>query len=149
LNVLSFERYKWGGVRHPHPEYIALDLECFSAAEKVKPNSDDIDLFRQIIKTIRSLKSNEKRCSEILNQSLSRVVKSNQAERRVLIEILGYCGILKSQSYPSFFEGFVHYDNRPLPPVNTTDWTYPVCWWRGTDGINEEALEYYFGDYIR
>jgi len=29
LNVLNFERLKWGGVRHDHLEYAALDLGLF------------------------------------------------------------------------------------------------------------------------
>lgn len=33
-NVLSFERIKWGGVRHDNPRYIALDLQIFVVQER-------------------------------------------------------------------------------------------------------------------
>lgn len=32
LNVLSFERFKWGGVRHADPLYAMFDLSQFAAA---------------------------------------------------------------------------------------------------------------------
>src|SRR5436189_202810 len=37
LSVLNFERFKWGGVRHLHPIYAALDLELFAKGEKPVP----------------------------------------------------------------------------------------------------------------
>lgn len=32
LNLLNFERFKWGGVRHDAVEYVAFDLEQFQRA---------------------------------------------------------------------------------------------------------------------
>lgn len=55
LNVLSFERFKWGGVRHLDPLYILFDLEQFDKTEKLVPLTMDYEIFNEIIKTIIDL----------------------------------------------------------------------------------------------
>jgi hypothetical protein len=30
---------------------------------------------------------------------------------------------------------------------HSSDWLYPVDFWRGKDRVNQEALKYWFGDY--
>ncbi len=142
LNVLNFERYKWGGVRHLDPLYIAFDLKLFAMTEKATPSDEDLELLKQIIE-IASHLATDARVRD-LEKALAKVTKSNKAEREELIETLAYCGILQPKGRPGFFDSFVNDDERPLPPVNKIDWTYPVCWWRGADGINRQALEYFF-----
>ena len=79
-----------------------------------------------------------------LEKSLSSILKSNQAERRVLIQILGYCGILQPDGMKSFYHEFVKYYDRKDRPVYKIDWTYPVSWWRGKHKVNQDALKYLF-----
>lgn len=142
LNVLSFERYKWGGVRHEHPEYAAFDLEQFSMLDPVEPTGHDWDLMREIIEIIRQSKPETR--PRDLEKKLSATLKSNKAEREILLKILAYCGILQPRKHPGYYQSYPHYFDRVIPPFNKIDWTYPICWWRGQDGINEDALEYYF-----
>jgi hypothetical protein len=142
LSVMNFERHKWGGVRHESPEYAAFDLEQFSRITKPTPSSDDIALFHKIITVARESEPMSR--ARDLEKRLAVIVDSNIHEREVLIQILGYCGILQPDSLPSYFQGFVNYEDRTSPPVNKIDWTYPICWWRGKDGVNQKALEYYF-----
>jgi hypothetical protein len=40
LNVLNFERFKWGGVRHTDPLYIGFDLEQFSHEVPIQPSDE-------------------------------------------------------------------------------------------------------------
>ncbi len=49
LNILNFERFKWGGVRHTDPLYIAFDLKQFSIAPPDQPTEDDLALMRSIL----------------------------------------------------------------------------------------------------
>ncbi|GMX65755.1 hypothetical protein Elgi_50260 [Paenibacillus elgii] len=30
---------------------------------------------------------------------------------------------------------------------HSSDWLYPVDWWKGEDGINKEALQFWCGEY--
>lgn len=142
LNVLNFERFKWGGVRHDSAEYIAFDLERFSEIEQEKPYEQDISLLKQILEVADNLPPDAK--NRDLEKALAKILKSNKAERETLIQILGYCGILQPKNKPSYFDSFVNDTDRELPPAHKIDWSYPVCWWRGSDGVNKEAIAYYF-----
>lgn len=142
LSVFNFERYKWGGVRHQQPEYMAFDLEQFLILDTVLPSEQDIDVMRRIIQIAQQCEPNER--PRDLEKKLSTVLKSNKAEREILIQILAYCGILKPGNHSGYFQSFPNYFERIPPPVNKIDWTYPVCWWRGKDGVNQAALNYYF-----
>lgn len=142
LSIFNFERYKWGGVRHEHPEYIAFDLEQFAKLDMVEPVEQDFDVMRQIIQVVQQCKPTDR--PRDLERKLALVLKSNKAERKILIQILAYCGILQPSKRLGYFQSFTNYFEREIPPANKIDWTYPVCWWRGADGINQHALKYYF-----
>jgi hypothetical protein len=142
LNVLNFERFKWGGVRHANPEYAAFDLEQFNQIEDIKPCEYDLQVMHQILSIIKNCASQTR--PRDLEKKLAKVLTSNKAEREILIDILGFCGILQPWNKPGFFDSFVNYSNRTVPPVNKIDWQYPISWWRGSDGINLTAVHYYF-----
>jgi len=147
FSVLNFERLKWGGVRHLSPLYIAFDLEQFSKTDVAEPTPKDFEIFNAIIETAKSLEVSAR--PRDLEKALSEIVDSNVAEREVLIQILGFCGILQPQKHRGFFESFVNYNEREERPVNKIDWSYPVIWWRGADGVNEDALTYFFPQIIK
>jgi hypothetical protein len=142
LSIFNFERYKWGGVRHEHPEYIAFDLEQFAKLDVLEPTEQDFDVMQQIIQAIQQCKPTDG--PRDLEKKLALVLKSNKAEREILIQILAYCGILQPSKRLGYFQSFTNYFKREIPPEHKIDWTYPVCWWRGADGINQSALKYYF-----
>jgi len=98
--------------------------------------------MRQIIETTRT--SEPKSRPRDLERRLAGIFKSNKAEREILIEILAYCGILQPHDHPGYYRSFVNFFERTIPPVAKIDWTYPICWWRGIDGINNELLQFYF-----
>jgi len=142
LSRLNFERYKWGGVMHEWPEYMAFDLEQFAKLDNVEPVEQDFDIMRGILVVINQCEPNDR--PRDLEKRLANVLESNIAEREVLIQILAYCGILQPISRSGYFLSFTNYFERDIPPVNKIDWTYPICWWRGRDGVNQSALKYYF-----
>lgn len=49
LNVLNFERIKWGGVRHGDLLYTLFDLEQFAKEQIPNPTELDIKLFKSIL----------------------------------------------------------------------------------------------------
>jgi hypothetical protein len=137
-NVLNFERLKWGGVRHGSPSYIAFDLTLFERLVEHSPTDNDWSILRHLLTIARSL-SPEARPSD-LERALTRVLPSNKAERRVLLQILGYTGILQPTDSPSYLEQFVPAIHR----VSYTEWSYPLSLWRGADGVSEEAVAFWF-----
>lgn len=132
LNVLNFERLKWGGVRHGNLVYTLFDLEQFQLAEIPKPSVEDIEIFKNILATIDNSQSND--YPSALEKNLATVIKSTKDERKILIEILACIDILKPTTY-----------DRPRRGKN--DWVF-VEYWRGEDKYNKEALEHYFGKYM-
>lgn len=143
-NVLSFERFKWGGVRHSLPSYIAFDLEMLKATAVPEPHQDDWAILRDILDIARRLPDGARLGD--LEKSLAKTVRSNGAERRTLIGILGYAGILVDQSRPDFRRAFVSCSEREETPWHKDDWPYPVAWWTAAHGVNENAVREWFPD---
>jgi hypothetical protein len=146
LNVLNFERFKWGGVRHLDPLYIAFDLQQFVNTEKLVPTSEDYEILNQLLNTIQEFPHQGK--IRDLEKALKTVLKSNKEEREVLLHILGYCSILAGDEYPGFMAKFIPFGERELPNHSKNDWDYPVCWWTGKSGLNREAAKLIFPEMI-
>ncbi len=134
LNVLNFERIKWGGVRHGELLYTLFDLEQFTKEEIPEPSNSDAEIFKEILKAVES-------CNPVdypgaLRKRLAEVslLKANKAERDVIIEILACIGVLAPKSC-----------NRQESGKH--DWTF-ATYWRGEDGYNKDVVEKYFGKYI-
>jgi hypothetical protein len=138
LNILNFERFKWGGVRHDKAVYAAFDLERFLATERPEPTEEDKTVLTTLLDTIEGVGGEV--TAPQLQGKLSGLFKSNKAEREVVLNILGYCGILRAAGHPGYWDHFVPYADRELPPYRSVDMAYPACWWRGCDGLDRDAL---------
>lgn len=143
LNVLNFERFKWGGVRHLNPLYGAFDLERFKKTTPVRPAPLEVKLLKGILEVIDQ--SPAKTSAGTLNKLLASSLTSNKDERDVLIAILGYCGILENPKRPGFRKAFIRAESRE---EKYSEIHYPVCWWKRSDGINAEAVNYWFGHLV-
>jgi hypothetical protein len=146
LNVLNFERFKWGGVRHDDPVYTALDLNLFLAEPQQDPSQADIEILRALIHAVETSPASV--TSINVESRLSGVFKSNKAERDVVVAILGFCGILESPGHPGYRERFIPLVERARPSRQLAGMQYPACWWRSRDGVNRIALDEYFGHAI-
>lgn len=129
LNVLNFERIKWGGIRLNHVLYCLFDLEQFTKLEKMMPTEEDYTILKRILKTIESIPAHNG--PRQLEQALKCIFKSSKDERDVVIEILACIGILQARS-----------DHRPMRG-GKNDWHFAENW-RGEDGFNKEAIQCYF-----
>ena len=146
LNVLNFERFKSGGVRHLDPLYIAFDLEQFNKTEKLTSTTEDYEILNAILSVIAHFPPDAK--LRDLEKALSKVVKSNKEEREVLLQILGFCSILSTNEHPGFINKFIPFNEREEPAHSKNDWSYPICWWRGKDRLNKNALKVVFPDLL-
>ncbi|MBQ7776538.1 MAG: hypothetical protein IJ379_11525 [Lachnospiraceae bacterium] len=134
LNVLNFERLKWGGVGREALLYIFFDLEQFAKGETPEPTKEDIAIFKRILQVIDSCNPTD--YPGALRDKLADVegLKTNKNERFVMVEILACIGVLTPKSY-----------NRPV--AGKFDWTY-ATYWRGEDGYDKDVVEKYFGRYL-
>ena len=142
LNVLNFERFKWGGVRHDQVVYAAFDLSQFLKESLPQPTAADIAIFRNIVSAIDQAPPNTS--SANLHAQFAKVLKSNKSERDVLVAILGFCGILETPEHPGYSSRFIPAGERGLPDRRFVDMSYPACWWRSEIGINRHWLSEYF-----
>lgn len=132
LNIMNFERIKWGGVRHGQLDYTLFDLKQFQAAEIPEPRAEDIEIFREILAKIEN--SAPEDYPGTLEKNLAGLFKSTKDERKALIEVLACIDVLKPGSY-----------DRPGRGKN--DWVF-VEYWRGEDKYNRDAVEKYFSEYL-
>lgn len=143
LSVLNFERFKWGGVRHDGPLYASFDMTLFRKLHRITPTPDDVDSLQSILRAID--KAPAKTTSAALEKRLAKCFNSSKAEREVVIGIFGYCGILETKNHRGYRKKFIHAANCDIPDRHWVELPYPVCWWRRSDGINYEAVDYWFG----
>lgn len=134
LNVLNFERIKWGGVRLNWLIYCLLDLECLvKEQEALNVSEDDVAILQQMVAAIESC--NDTDAARQLEKRWKDVFKSNQHERDVVMEIWGYAGLLVSK------------DDYRKERGRGTDFM-SMATWRGQDGYSQEKMKFYFGSYL-
>lgn len=143
LNVLNFQRFKWGGVRHDRVEYALLDLSLFLKEDTQDPIHADVELFKRIVAAISSAPATV--TSATLHERFSSIIKSNKAERDVIVAILGFTGILSVPQHPGYSDAFVPTRRRVTPSRRFVDMRYPACWWTADLGIDDGKLREYFG----
>jgi len=129
LNVLNFERMKWGGVRHGELMYVLLDLQLLSQCDIPEPSAADVEIFRKILAEIKA--SAPKDQPGALRNRLTDIIALSKDQRSVLLEILAIIGVLKAQRA-----------DRPARGSGG-DWLY-VADWRGEDGYDAGAVSQYF-----
>jgi hypothetical protein len=145
-NVFNFERYKWGGVRHLDPAYALFDLEQFIKLPEVLPNNEDYQILKSIINSVQELEDNAN--VRILEKSINKIIKSNKAEREIIIQLLCYCNVLENPEYPGFLSEYINYIDRPDPAEHKNDWNYPSFLWRAKHQINNKSIKYLFPNYL-
>ncbi len=143
LNVLNFERFKWGGVRHANPVYALLDLQLLADDPAPSPTIEDHRILGEIVAAAAAVPPAV--TSAALQSHLAGIFKSNKSERDQLIAILGIAGVLATAEHPGFADRFVPYACRSIPNRHFVDMAYPACWWTGRDGVNARQIQRLFG----
>ena len=131
LNVLNFERIKWGGVRHSQGLYNLLDLELLNIENIPTPTEKDKNQFKIILDRIENCEKSE--TASKLRDNLKDIFNVSKNERHTLLEILGCADIL----LPLRFD-------RKEPSKH--DWTF-VLHWRGEDKYSKDNVKLYFEKY--
>ena len=137
LNVLNFERHRWGGVRHLDVAFLWFALDRFAVESVPTPTAEDHGLLTAILDGLRDLPA-----STTLTQAepVLRLLRSNKDERCTLLEALAIMDVLASPGHPGFLHRFVDEQHRELPPKHFMDRGYPGEWWQAGDGIDEETV---------
>ena len=142
LNVLNFERLKWGGVRHDQLFYQVFDLKEFEKLPSFEATANDYEVLRSILDVASSL-AEKALCGE-LEKSIAGLFPSSKPERSTLLQIMSYAGIIAPRNRPGYFREWPVHSSQEVRPASKIDWTYPIMWWQGRDGVNYDAVDYYF-----
>ncbi|WP_366292604.1 hypothetical protein [Paenibacillus sp. AN1007] len=145
MNVLNFERMKWGGVRHNWLLYCLMDLELLlqdendnssTDASNISPyevTAEDQMILAKLLESAQtgdpndSARSLEKRWKECL--------PSSKQERDALLEIWAAAGILVERDTPRKRKG------------GSGDFVFAAAW-QGDDGYHAENAIDYFSPYL-
>lgn len=79
-----------------------------------------------------------------LKQKLS--FKMTNKDISFLIDTLGVCGILQAKNKPSFLQEYFPAKIEEKKS-HSSDWSYPVDFWLSQDGINIDAVNFWFSNY--
>lgn len=140
-------RFVAGGVVGVKPQALAFFIECHLQLHPVKPTEADIALFVNLLNILRKAEPDATAKDGVLKQVTSlKSLKAKKEQVKYILETLGYCGILETKQHGGMLHRYV---NLGLAPAKThsSDWRYPVDFWTGKDGLNKEAIRFWFGDY--
>lgn len=145
VNHFTFRRIMWAGnVYQGNLEYALCDLTAFKEPFE-ELNQAERELLEEVLTALRNLPG-EAQLTD-LEKSLAGLFPSNKSERQVTLEILGLCGILKPRDCPSLHETWIPPAEMPDPThFYRKEWRSPVNCWTGEDGLNEAAVDFWFGD---
>ena len=83
------------------------------------------------------------------NDVASAFLASLTSQRLDLRSSLGSFAVARHRhprEHSGFFTSFVDHDNRTETPWHKDGWPYPVGWWKGADGVNVSAFDFWFGE---
>jgi hypothetical protein len=147
ITHLNYERHKYGsmiGFRTPYEIQFFLGQQM--KLQSVKPTSEDFDVFNSILAELFNAGD---KCKPIELRKILKAIPGFAAtadQCTSLLETLGFCSILESGEHKGYLS---KYTNPGLAPSKSrsSDWAYPVDFWTGHDGVNKDALNFWFGEY--
>lgn len=135
LNVLNFERMKWGGVRHGWLLYCLMDLELLLLDDTIpyEVTVEDQMILAKLLETAQT--GDPKDSARSLEKKWKECLPPSKQERDVLLEIWAAAGILVPGDTPRKRKG------------GLSDFEF-VAEWQGDDGYHTEIVLDYFGSYL-
>jgi hypothetical protein len=145
LSFINYCRFMNGAIIAREPDVLAFYLRQHNLETIERPTNSDIKKFIKILSILAN--ANAMDTPEIILKKISKFSRFglNKEEWKYFIDTLGYCGILQSSTHP----GFLYQYYNIITPRTTakSEWGYPIDFWRGCDGINMDAVRYWFAEY--
>lgn len=147
LNILNQFRLRTGGLVQIGigALYLAFYLEQFNLIPEVNPTIFDYEIFWNIIDVIENAEKDERPEDIVKKLTKLKLIAGDKYEISQILETLSLCGIMETSEHKGYFEG--HIDGLTREQREKGDnWGYPLRWWNGKEGINHQALGFWFGE---
>lgn len=138
--ILNFERFKWGGVRHPEVDFAAYDIELFSKLEPVEPTAADWSTLKSILKLIQDPVKGKS--VNVLKKEIATLIPGNAVEAENVCQILAYIGVMATDKNPGFYPQYIN-DSDRVDGGRDTDRDYPLSCWKWP-GYQSSAAKFWF-----
>ncbi|SCX59175.1 hypothetical protein SAMN03159363_2015 [Variovorax sp. EL159] len=146
VDLTFINKCRWNGsLVGREPVVLALYLQQQNAEKTDLPAESDVKIFCSILDLISTCPSEETPKSLLKKIKKIPGLKLPGEEAKYLLDALGYAGILQTPEHKGFIYSYVGH----LTPTKSrsSDWAYPVDFWTGSDGVNLDALMYWFKEY--
>lgn len=134
FGATNFARLKWGALPRLFVVDHAFVLERFVAEDHPPPTPEDHALLRALLDAAHAVPPNER--ARALESAWRPLLRSSQAEREMLVEILVASGVLTPSRTSDA-------DFRQIPL--RSDWSDGAALWRGADGVSRAWARELFG----
>jgi hypothetical protein len=129
-------------------DYYYAYLKIFNEIKEIPyPNEKSFQIFSEILEIILSANPDDTLKKDVLKK-IGKIngLKTLADQRQLILETLGYCGILETEKHKGAFHNFTNLSTAPRK-THSSDWHYPADFWLGKDGINKEAFRFWFGEF--
>lgn len=129
----------WGTIGKP-----IFYLEQFAPMEHRAASDADVEIVRTILELADSMEDKASGTALATAIRTAKLLPCNQAEAVGIVETLGICGILEAPEHPGFLHSFTPPLERDTGDLRQS-LSYPLNWWRGSDGVNWEIAAGAYG----
>lgn len=125
-----------------HALYCLEEGICFP---EVEPTKADFASFIAAVRIAENIPPNKKVGAYKQELYKSKILSLTNDETQEFINELSYLNILHPKNLFGFAEIYTSPHEQKAPDESKNDYAYPVCHWRGADGVDYQMIEKLFG----
>ena len=126
-------------------EYVFNDLREFEKLPPAEPCERDYDILNRIFGAVSGMKPHNKASALITEIRKRGILDITGSGIHCLLGVLSMCGILETDENKGYLHNYTNSSERNLFQDN--DLFYPLKYWKGKNGINNDAVNEIFGNF--
>lgn len=126
-------------------DFALYCLEEGARFPKVEPTKEDFATFLSAVRLAETVPLNKKIGEYRQRLYKSKILPLTNDETQEFINVLSYLNILHTKDFFGFAEVYTPPHEQKDSDESRNDYAYPVCHWRGEDGVDYHMIEKLFG----